>query len=139
LSDWNEKIVTEFRENNGIVGGPFTGAKLLLLTTTGAKSGLPRVHPMMYFPDGDRRIVVASKGGHPKNPAWFHNLVANPAVHVEAAIDGGIEEYDAIATPLVDEERAVQFAKVVSRAPHFGEYQKRTERKIPLIALQRTQ
>jgi deazaflavin-dependent oxidoreductase (nitroreductase family) len=139
LSDWNEKIVTEFRENKGIVGGHFAGAKLLLLTTTGAKSGLPRVHPMMYFPDGDRRIVVASKGGHPKHPAWYHNLVANPTVHVEAAVDGSIDEYDAIATPLSDDDRAVQFAKVVSTSPQFGEYQTKTERTIPLISLQRTE
>jgi deazaflavin-dependent oxidoreductase (nitroreductase family) len=137
LSDWNNKVVTEFRENKGVVGGPFTGAKLLLLTTVGAKTGEKRVSPMMYFPDGDLRIVVASKGGHPKHPAWYHNLMANPSVHVEAAVDGGIEEYDALASPLVGDERDARYAEIARERPQFGEYQKKTERTIPLIALQR--
>jgi deazaflavin-dependent oxidoreductase (nitroreductase family) len=137
MADWNDTIIAEFRANNGVVGGPFEGAHLLLLTTTGAKSGEPRTSPMMYFPDGERRLVVASKGGAPTHPAWYHNLSANPAVHVEAATDAGIEEYDAVATTLADDERAKVYASIVERAPGFGEYQQKTSRIIPVVALSR--
>ena len=137
MSDWNDKIISEFRENDGVVGGPFEGAHLLLLTTTGAKSGVRRTSPMMYFADGDRRLVVASKGGAPENPAWYHNLVANSAVHVEASIDGGIEEYDAVATPLPEAERHTVFADIAARAPGFGAYQTKTSRLIPIVEVRR--
>jgi deazaflavin-dependent oxidoreductase (nitroreductase family) len=139
LSDWNNKVITEFRENNGVVGGPFAGAKLLLLTTVGAKTGEKRVSPMMYFADGNRRIVVASKGGHPQHPAWYHNLMKNPQVHVEAAVDGGIEEYDAMASPLAGDERDSRYAEIARERPQFGEYEKKTERTIPLVVLQRAE
>jgi deazaflavin-dependent oxidoreductase (nitroreductase family) len=137
MSDWNDKIINEFRENNGVVGGPFTGAHLLLLTTVGAKSGEKRVSPMMYFPDGRDRIVVASKGGAPEHPGWYHNLLAQPAVHVEASVDGGIEEYDAVASPMPEEKRAPKYAEIGTTAPGFAEYQTKTDRKIPLIVLSR--
>ena len=135
MSDWNDKIITEFHENNGVVGGPFAGARLLLLTTIGAKSGETRVSPMMYFSDGDSRIVVASKGGAPENPAWYHNLLANPDVHVEAAIDGGIEEYDAVAAPMPEPERTERYAVIGAANPGFAAYQEKTDRIIPLVAL----
>jgi deazaflavin-dependent oxidoreductase (nitroreductase family) len=138
VSNWNDKIIEEFRSNNGAVGGPFAGAHLLLLTTTGAKSGASRTSPMMYFEDGDRRLVIASKGGAPENPAWFHNLLANPAVHVEASVDDGIEDYDAVATPLPDDERQTVFAALAVRAPGFGSYQAKTARLIPVVAVTRT-
>jgi deazaflavin-dependent oxidoreductase (nitroreductase family) len=137
MSDWNDKIIKEFRDNNGVVGGPFTGAKLLLLTTVGAKSGEKRVSPMMYFPDGDTRIVVASKGGAPTHPGWYHNLMAQPAVHVEAAVDGGIEEYDAIASPMPEGKRAPKYKEIGTSHPGFAEYQTKTDRKIPLVVLNR--
>ena len=87
---WNDTIIAEFRDNDGKVGGPFEGSLLLLLHTTGAKTGEPRVSPMMYFAEPDGLFVIASKAGAPENPAWFHNLKAHPAVHVEQATDHGI-------------------------------------------------
>ena len=135
MSDWNDKIIAEFRANNGVVGGPFAGAHLLLLTTVGAKSGEKRVSPMMYFPEGDGRIVVASKGGAPEHPGWYHNLRKEPHVHVEASIDGGIEEYDAIASVLPLAERDAKYPEIVKVAPGFGDYEKKTDRKIPLVLL----
>jgi deazaflavin-dependent oxidoreductase (nitroreductase family) len=120
-----------------VVGGPFAGAHLLLLTTTGAKTGEERVSPMMYFQDGDDRIVVASKAGAPTHPAWYHNLLANPEVHVAASFAGGVDEYDATATPLPEDERAARYAQIAITNPGFGEYQKKTERTIPLVRLTR--
>jgi deazaflavin-dependent oxidoreductase (nitroreductase family) len=137
MSDWNDKIINEFRDNKGVVGGPFTGAHLLLLTTIGAKSGDKRVSPMMYFPDGDTRIVVASKGGAPTHPGWYHNLMKNPEVHVEASVEGGIEEYDAVASPMPENLRAPKYEEIGTIAPGFAEYQTKTDRKIPLIVLNR--
>ncbi|HEY6566409.1 MAG TPA: nitroreductase/quinone reductase family protein, partial [Actinomycetota bacterium] len=92
--DWNSNIITEFRANDGKVGGPFEGAPLLLLHTTGARSGAERVNPLMYLPDDDRLVVFASKGGAPDNPDWYHNVIANPGVSVEV----GDETFDARAT-----------------------------------------
>jgi deazaflavin-dependent oxidoreductase (nitroreductase family) len=137
MSEWNDKIIKEFRENDGVVGGPFAGAHLLLLTTVGAKSGEKRVSPMMYFPDGRDRIVVASKGGAPEHPGWYHNLLAQPAVHVEASVNGGIEEYDAVASPMPENLRAPKYQEIGTIAPGFAEYQKNTDRKIPLVVLSR--
>jgi deazaflavin-dependent oxidoreductase (nitroreductase family) len=135
MSDWNDKIIAEFRENDGKVGGNFAGSHLVLLTTTGAKSGEQRTSPMMYFPDGDRILVVASKAGAPENPAWYHNLVANPDVHVEQSTDDGIVEYDATASVLPREERDPLYEQIGKRAPGFAAYQERTQRIIPLVAL----
>jgi deazaflavin-dependent oxidoreductase (nitroreductase family) len=137
MSDWNDKIIAEFRENNGVVGGPFAGAKLLLLTTTGAKSGEKRVSPMRYFPQGDARVVVASKAGAPTNPGWYHNLMADPKVHVEAAVDGGVEEYDAIASTMPEAQRARTYAEIARTTPGFAEYQEKTDRQIPIVVLSR--
>jgi deazaflavin-dependent oxidoreductase (nitroreductase family) len=140
MSDWNDKIIAEFRENNGKVGGPFEGAHLLLLTTTGAKSGERRTSPMMYFPEADgTRSVIASKGGAPTNPAWYHNLVANPEVHVEASVDGGIEEYDAVAAPVPEPRRSERYAEIGAKNPGFAEYQLKTTRQIPLVEIARKQ
>jgi deazaflavin-dependent oxidoreductase (nitroreductase family) len=137
VSDWNTGVINEFRSNNGAVGGAFAGAHLLLLTTTGAKSGQPRTSPMMYFPDGDRRLVIASKAGADTHPAWYHNLIANAEVHVEASTIAGIEEYDAVATVLPREERDVVFAELSQRAHGFAAYQEKTDRVIPVVALTR--
>jgi deazaflavin-dependent oxidoreductase (nitroreductase family) len=137
MSDWNDSIIAEFRANDGVVGGPFEGAHLLLLTTTGAKTGEARVSPMMYFADGDRRIVVASKAGADTNPAWYHNLVTNQKVHVEASVDGGVEEYDAIASVVPEPERTERYEVIGASNPGFAAYQEKTSRIIPLVALTR--
>jgi deazaflavin-dependent oxidoreductase (nitroreductase family) len=131
--DWNAKIIEEFRANHGQVGGAFKGAPLLLLHTVGAKTGAERVSPMMYLEGGDRRYVFASYAGRPMNPAWFHNLVANPKVRVEV----GDEIYDAVATPLSGAERDEIYAEQARRYPGFAEYQAKTTRVIPVVALKR--
>jgi deazaflavin-dependent oxidoreductase (nitroreductase family) len=132
-SDWNRQIIEEFRANGGKVGGMWAGRPLLLLTTTGAKSGQRYTKPMMYLADGDRLLVFASKAGMPTHPAWYHNLVANPDVTVEV----GSEKYEATATVLTGEERDRWYAKQSELYPQFGEYQKKTSRIIPVIALSR--
>jgi deazaflavin-dependent oxidoreductase (nitroreductase family) len=131
--DWNEKIIAEFRGNSGKVGGQFEGAPLLLLTTTGTKSGLPRTSPMMYLPDGARVVVFASYAGAPKHPAWYHNLVADPQVSVEV----GTDKYEANAVALTGAERDQLFAKMASLYPGFAEYQEKTTRVIPVVALEK--
>ena len=137
MSDWNDTIIKEFRENNGVVGGSFARSHLLLLTTIGAKSGEKRTSPMMYFPNGDTRVVVASKAGADTHPHWYHNLLKNAEVHVEAAVDGGVEEYDAVASPMPENERVVKYAEIGATNPGFAEYQTKTDRKIPLVVLSR--
>jgi deazaflavin-dependent oxidoreductase (nitroreductase family) len=135
MTNWNDKMIADFRANDGKVGGPFQGAPLILLTTTGAKTGETRVSPMRYFPDGDRIVVVASKGGAPENPGWYHNLVANPTVHVEQSTDDGIVEYDATASVLPRDQRDPLYAQIAAIAPTFGEYETKTDRIIPLVGL----
>jgi deazaflavin-dependent oxidoreductase (nitroreductase family) len=133
MSDWNTKIIEEFRANEGRVGGSFQGAPMLLLTTTGRRTGERRTNPMMYLADGDRLLVFASKGGAPTNPDWYHNLVANPEVTVEV----GTESYQAHATALHGDERDRLYAEQSSRYPGFAEYQRNTSRVIPVVALVR--
>lgn len=132
-NDWNRQLIEEFRANGGKVGGMWEGRPLLLLTTTGAKSGLRYTHPTMYLADGNRLLVFASKGGAPTHPDWYHNLVANPDVTVEV----GPEIYEATATVLTGEERDRWYAKQSELYPQFGEYQKKTTRTIPVVALTR--
>jgi deazaflavin-dependent oxidoreductase (nitroreductase family) len=135
VNDWNRQIIEEFRTNGGKVGGQFEGAPMLLLTTEGARTGQRRVNPMMYLADGKRMIVFASKAGAPVNPAWYHNLVAHPQVTVEV----GTETFKATATVLTGEERDRLYAKQAASYPRFGEYQTKTTRIIPVIALERTE
>jgi deazaflavin-dependent oxidoreductase (nitroreductase family) len=132
-NDWNNKIIAEFRANSGKVGGPFAGSTLLLLTTIGAKSGQRRISPLAYLPDGDRFIIFASKAGMPTNPDWYYNLVAHPEVTIEV----GTETMDVTATVITGEERDRLYARQVERSPGFGEYQAKTTRQIPVIALER--
>lgn len=132
-SDWNRQLIEEFRANAGKVGGMWEGRPLLLLTTTGAKSGQRYTHPTMYLADGNRLLVFASKGGAPTHPDWYHNLVANPNVTVEV----GPETYEATAVVLTGEERDRWYAKQSELYPQFGEYQKKTTRTIPVVALTR--
>jgi len=133
INDWNRQTIEAFRANGGKVGGVWEGRPLLLLTTTGAKSGQRRTTPVMYLPDGDRLLVFATKAGAPTNPAWYHNLLAHPEVTVEV----GTETYEATATSLTGDERDRLYAKQASLYPQFGEYQARATRKIPVIALER--
>jgi deazaflavin-dependent oxidoreductase (nitroreductase family) len=137
MTEFNDRIIAEFRTNDGIVGGPFTGAHLLLLTTMGAKSGAKRVAPMMYFAEGDTSYVIASKAGAPTNPAWFHNLVAHPEVSVEAATEHGIESYAATAEQVTGELRDRLYTTFSATNPGFAQYQERTDRVIPIVALNR--
>ncbi|GAC1349588.1 MAG: nitroreductase family deazaflavin-dependent oxidoreductase [Ktedonobacteraceae bacterium] len=132
-NDWNRQTIEAFRANKGKVGGMWEGRPLLLLTTTGAKSGKRHTSPTMYLPDGDRLVVFASKGGAPTHPDWYHNLVARPQVTVEV----GGETYEAKATVLTGEERDKLYAKHAGLYPQFAEYQAKTTRKIPVIALER--
>jgi len=132
--NWNQRIIDEFRANEGKVGGQFEGAPVLLLTTTGAKSGKRHTAPMMYLAGDGVLYVLASKAGAPTHPDWYHNLVANPKVTVEV----GTDKYDATAAPLEGEERAAVFARQAERYPGFGEYQEKTTRIIPVVQLTRT-
>jgi len=132
INDWNRQTIEEFRANKGKVGGYWEGKPLLLLTTIGAKSGQKRTTPMMYLKDDDRLLVFASKRGAPANPAWYHNLVAHPQVTIEV----GEEKYEATATVLKGEERDQLYARQAELYPQFGEYQAKTTRKIPVVALE---
>jgi deazaflavin-dependent oxidoreductase (nitroreductase family) len=133
-NDQNQRIIDEFRANGGKVGGYFAGTPLLLLTTTGAKSGKRTVSPVACTVDGDRFIVYASAAGRPNHPAWYHNLVANPEVTVEY----GTERFQARATVLTGAERDRLWDEQVARAPGFGDYQRNTARIIPVVALERS-
>ncbi|KOG43861.1 nitroreductase/quinone reductase family protein [Streptomyces decoyicus] len=131
--DFNRQIIEEFRANGGCVGGPFEGGRLLLLTTVGARSGAPHTTPLGYLPDGGGRVlVIASAGGAPKHPAWFHNLVAHPRVTVEA----GVFTYEAQAIVLEGAERDRAFARAAETDPGWSEYQAKTERILPVVALE---
>jgi deazaflavin-dependent oxidoreductase (nitroreductase family) len=133
LNEWNNRVIEEFHANAGKVGGQFAGSPMVLVTTTGAKSGQRRVSPMLYLQDGDRLVVFASKAGAPTNPDWYHNLVAHPDVTVEV----GTDTYDATAIVLHGEERDRLYDKQAELYPNFREYQEKTTRVIPVIALER--
>ncbi len=131
MDDFNSTIIQEFRDNGGRVGGPFEGAPMLLLTTVGAKTGKARVNPMMYLAEDGRRYVFASKAGAPTNPDWYHNLVAHPDVSIEV----GTDVIEVVAVPLTGSERDRVYAEQASRYPGFAEYQEKTDRVIPVVAL----
>ncbi|HEV3352117.1 MAG TPA: nitroreductase family deazaflavin-dependent oxidoreductase [Acidimicrobiales bacterium] len=133
MSDWNAKVIEEFRANDGKVGGGFDGAPMLILHTRGAKTGEDRVHPVVYQPVGDAFAVFASKGGAPTNPAWFHNLTVNPDVTIEV----GTDTIDVRARVLEDEERAPIWEKQKQLMPGFAEYEQKTSRQIPVVLLER--
>lgn len=133
--DFNKQVIEEFRANGGRVGGPFGGGRLLLLTTTGARSGAPHTTPLGYLPDGVGRVlVIASAGGAPKHPAWFRNLVANPRVTVES----GAFAYEADAVVLEGDERDRAFARAVESDPGWAEYEAKSGRTLPVVALVQT-
>jgi deazaflavin-dependent oxidoreductase (nitroreductase family) len=132
-NDFQTNVITEFRANGGKVGGMFEGTPMLLLTTTGAKSGQPRVAPVAYTTDGDRLVVIASKGGAPTNPDWFRNLVAHPIVTVEL----GAETFRARASVAESPERERLYDQHAAIMPGFAEYQRKTTRQIPVVVLER--
>ena len=132
-NDWNQSIIEEFRANEGIVGGQFTGATMLLLTHAGRKTGTERTNPLVYLDDGARILIFASKGGAPEHPDWYRNLLANPAVTIEV----GTEKFGVEATEVVGAERDRLYEKNAALRPAFAQYQRNTTRKIPVIALER--
>jgi deazaflavin-dependent oxidoreductase (nitroreductase family) len=129
--DWNTQVIEEFRKNKGVVEGQFSGMSLLLLTSTGAKSGKEYVSPLVYTMDGDNYIIAASKGGAPTNPDWYHNLVKNPT----ATIEVGDQKFTVNATAADEEERKRLYSQHASQYPNFLDYEKSTTRKIPVFVL----
>jgi deazaflavin-dependent oxidoreductase (nitroreductase family) len=132
-NDYNRQLIEEFREDRNKSGGSFASRPLLLLTTTGAKSGQRRTTPMMYVPDGDRLLVIASNAGAPAHPDWYYNLVAHPEVTVEV----GTETYDATAVVTQGAERDQLWTSIVDKYPFFTEHQAKITRQIPVIVLSR--
>ncbi len=136
MPDWKEmskETIKEFRDNGGKVGGFFEGAPLLLITTKGAKTGNSHTTPVMYLPDGDRQVIFATKAGAQENPAWYHNLLAEPTVTVEVRE----ETFTAKAGVANREERDRLYGKQASIYPQFAEYETKTTRKIPVVVLER--
>jgi deazaflavin-dependent oxidoreductase (nitroreductase family) len=129
----NLAVIEDFRANNGQVGGFFRDKSLLLLHTTGAKSGKKHIIPLIYLQDGDRFVIIASKGGAQSNPDWYYNLVTNPKVKVEL----GKEEFVANAVVVQEPERSLLFNRMTERYPFYAEYQRKTDRIIPVIILSR--
>jgi deazaflavin-dependent oxidoreductase (nitroreductase family) len=133
LKAFNNNVADEFRANGGKVGGQFAGHNLLLLTTTGAKSGQPRLSPLAHLTVDGKLLILAGYGGAEINPAWVHNLRANPAAHVEI----GTESFDAVARELAQAERDEIIPKITEIAPIFAEYQANTSRVIPIFHMQK--
>ena len=133
MNDWNQQIIAEFRANGGVVGGPFEGAPMVLVTHRGARSGTERTTPLVYLADGDDVVIFASKAGAPTNPDWFHNLVANP----DATIEVGTETVAVRARVAEGAERDELFERQKAASPQFAEYEKATDRVIPVVVLER--
>jgi deazaflavin-dependent oxidoreductase (nitroreductase family) len=131
-SDWNTAIIDEFRANGGKVGGQFEGAPLLLLHTTGAKTGQEHVTPVMYRDLGDSYAVFASKAGAPTNPDWYHNLMANPSVRAEI----GTQTVPLSARTAVGAERDRIWTAHKAANPGFADYETKTTRQIPVVILE---
>ena len=135
VNDFNSTIIEAFRTNAGNVGGNFEGAPVLLLHSTGAKSGLERVNPMMYQAVGTTWAVFASKAGAPTNPDWYHNIVANPA----ATIEVGTETEPVRAGVATGDERMAIWTTQKERYPGFADYERQTDREIPVVVLEPTE
>lgn len=133
LDAMNRKVIEEFRTNGGKAGGMFEGAPLILVRHVGARSGKEYVSPLVYLAVDRRIFIFASKGGADENPAWYHNLIANPKTTVEL----GTETFDVVAKEITGAERDEIYAKQVEAAPQFGDYQSKTTRLIPVIELER--
>jgi len=132
--NFDADLVAQFRANAGrLTSGPFAGRTLLLLTTTGARSGKPLTKPLGFTRDGARYVVIASKGGSPTNPAWFHNLRANSRVTIEV----GAEKFDAVASVPDAAERQRLYDQQAAQMPVFAKYQEMTTRQIPVVVFER--
>ena len=131
-NDWNQQIIDEFRANAGKVGGPFQGAPLLILHSTGAKSGQERVIPLVYRQEGDALVIFASKGGAPTHPDWLHNLRAHP----QASIEVGTDKKQVVAREAQGEERKRIWEAHKQQVPNFAEYEAKTDRVIPVVVLE---
>ena len=136
MNDVNRDVIEQFRGNGGTISsGMFKGARLLLLSTTGAKSGKTRINPLAFTRDGDRYVVIASKGGAPTHPDWYHNIVTKPDVTVEVATRSGIDRFQARASVAQGEERQRLFDAQAAIMPGFADYQRKTTRQIPVVVL----
>ena len=131
MDEMNQGVIKEFRANQGKVGGQMEGMPILLLTMTGAKTGRTLIRPLCYSRDGDRLVIIASYGGAPRNPPWYHNLLANPVVTVEV----GTEKFKARVTQTAGAERQHLFDAQARLMPFFNDYQKKTKRQIPVLTL----
>lgn len=129
--DWNQQVIDDFRATGGQPGGMLEGSDVLLLHTVGAKTGRNLVSPLLYYRKGDRVFIFASANGADRDPAWYHNLLAHPEVRVEL----GHDTLTLRATPVTGDERDQIYAEQVARAPQFGDYQRKTSRVIPVVAL----
>ena len=132
VDDFNQNVIAEFRKNGGTVGGYFEGLNMILLTHTGAKSGVERTTPLVCSMDQGKPVVIASMGGAPTNPAWYHNLVAHPVITVEH----GTDKYQARAVEVTGDERQRLFDQQAAIMPNFKEYQEKTTRTIPVFVLE---
>ena len=132
-NEYNRKLIEDFRASRGANEDPFAGRPLLLLTTTGAKSGQRRITPLMYVPDGDRLLIIASNMGAPTHPDWYRNLLAHPEATVEVATD----TFEARAVVLEGPDRQKVWDSIVASYPFFTEHQAKITREIPVIALER--
>lgn len=136
-ASWNDTVIEQFRAGEQRIASMFDRSSLLLLHTTGAKSGQPRTSPLAYFALDDQIVIVASAAGREAHPAWYFNLLANPEVTIERWHDDAIETIEAKAVPADSAERDQLWAHITSRAPGFAEYQSKTSRVIPVVVLQR--
>ena len=130
----NQQVIDEFRSNGGAVGGDFEGVPLLLLTTTGARSGESRTMPLTYLRDGSRLVVFAANGGRPNHPGWYHNLLADPTAHVEV----GTDSYAVTAGLAEAPDRDRLWSQQLRATPYFASFQERSGRLIPAVTLTRT-
>ena len=133
MKEFNRKVIEEFRANAGKVGGPFEGAAMILITTTGAKSGQERIAPLVYQADGDRMVIFASKAGAPTSPDWYYNLVANPGATAEI----GTEKFPVTTRVAEGEERDRLWNRQKELSPQFAAYEAKTTRTIPVVVLER--
>lgn len=140
MSDFNEQVIADFKQNGGKPGGYFKDAPVLLLYAIGAKSGEERLQPLMFKQDDASGpwYIFASFGGAPKNPAWYHNLLANPEVDIEVGDGTTIERIAVRARDLAEPERSTIYAEQASAFPQFADYEQKTSREsIPVIELTR--
>src|SRR5579862_7295886 len=136
MADWNAATIQEIHSKSGKRVGPI-GDQLMLLTKVGRRSGDKHIRPVMFHRDGESYVVIASKGGAPDHPGWYHNLKANPVASVEVGAEHGIETFEVRAHEAEGDERARIYAERVAMAPGFGEYERKTSRKIPVMILER--